>query len=180
MDKLENTNYRKNWEKHTGIKVPAGMHLHHINGDTDDNTVDNLALVTQEGHARSHEFLDDNVAAAVIRQWAPRDFGDNDLLNGVQTTYPEIGWENRYSKFVHFPAEVVSAKRNTDRGYVSYSVNCLATGETHTGKMYDKFCKMHGQRQPDKGEQINMMLSFEAKSPRVYLGVSTLRKEYIK
>ena len=175
---MENTNYRRNWESHTGMKIPQGMHLHHINGDTDDNTVDNLALVTKEGHARCHEELEDTGAANLIRGWT-ESVDNGYVLSEVVETFPTESWENRYSKFSHFPAKILSAERNKDRGYVSYEVVCESTSEIHKGKMYDKFCKMHGQRQPDKGEHVNMMLSFEKASKRVYLGLSTLSKEYI-
>lgn len=35
-------------------EVPEGMHVHHINEDRTDNSPDNLALVTPEGHRSLH------------------------------------------------------------------------------------------------------------------------------
>ena len=37
--------HRHVWEQHNG-EIPKGMHVHHINGDKQDNNIDNLALVT--------------------------------------------------------------------------------------------------------------------------------------
>lgn len=41
------------WENHSG-PVPAGMELHHINGNKLDNRIDNLQLVSRLDHKRIH------------------------------------------------------------------------------------------------------------------------------
>ena len=41
------------WEKHNGIK-PKGMHIHHIDGNKDNNDISNLRLMTNSEHLKLH------------------------------------------------------------------------------------------------------------------------------
>jgi len=41
--------HRVVWEYHNG-KIPKGFHIHHINGDSHDNRIDNLQLMMAKEH----------------------------------------------------------------------------------------------------------------------------------
>lgn len=41
------------WEKHNG-KIPKGYQIHHIDGDKENNSIENLQLVTPKEHSKHH------------------------------------------------------------------------------------------------------------------------------
>lgn len=45
--------HRDVWEYHNG-PVPSGMHIHHIDGDTGNNDIQNLACVSRADHWKEH------------------------------------------------------------------------------------------------------------------------------
>lgn len=46
--------HRRIYEKFHGIKIPKGMHIHHIDGNHSNNDPLNLQMVTPEEHCRIH------------------------------------------------------------------------------------------------------------------------------
>jgi hypothetical protein len=42
------------WEKETGIKVPAGMCIHHLNENKSDNRISNLCMMSHAAHTVLH------------------------------------------------------------------------------------------------------------------------------
>lgn len=42
------------WERETGMSVPAGMVIHHLDGQKNNNDIGNLCLMTRRGHTRHH------------------------------------------------------------------------------------------------------------------------------
>lgn len=48
---------RTNWEESHGKPVPPGKHLHHIDGNSRNDAVENLQVVSPEEHAEIHPWL---------------------------------------------------------------------------------------------------------------------------
>lgn len=44
------------WEQHNG-KIPKGMFIHHINGNSKDNRIENLQRVTRKEHGAIHSAI---------------------------------------------------------------------------------------------------------------------------
>ena len=51
---MNNKNYRKYYEAQTGVKIPDGFHIHHIDHDRDNNTIENLVALPEELHTKYH------------------------------------------------------------------------------------------------------------------------------
>lgn len=45
--------HRYVWEQEVG-KIPKSCHIHHIDGDKSNNSINNLTIITASGHARLH------------------------------------------------------------------------------------------------------------------------------
>jgi hypothetical protein len=58
--------YVKIWEKHNGKKLPSNMEIHHIDGNNQNNHVDNLMAVTIEEHLEIHKKQNDYGAVQAI------------------------------------------------------------------------------------------------------------------
>lgn len=50
-------------------RLPKGWDVHHLDGDKENNALENLALVTKEGHRRLHRFLPDSSRHPLWDQW---------------------------------------------------------------------------------------------------------------
>lgn len=55
-------NYRKIWESHTGLKIPKGYHIHHIDGNHQNNDPSNLCCVSPDEHWQIHYDRGDIIA----------------------------------------------------------------------------------------------------------------------
>lgn len=54
MSKRRKRGYRKVYEDYYGIKIPAGMVIHHIDEDPENNDPKNLLMLPSELHQRYH------------------------------------------------------------------------------------------------------------------------------
>ena len=62
MSKKTKINYRKIWEDHNSQKIPPGYHIHHIDGNKDNNNPENLQCLSAEEHWMVHYLQGDPVA----------------------------------------------------------------------------------------------------------------------
>jgi len=62
MNQRTKTNYRKIWEEYNSKVIPAGNHIHHIDGDRNNNSPENLLCVTPKEHWEIHYNQGDPVA----------------------------------------------------------------------------------------------------------------------
>ena len=54
--------YKKIYESYHNIKIPKGMHIHHIDGNRHNHDIINLLLCTPEEHQLIHKKQGDPVA----------------------------------------------------------------------------------------------------------------------
>jgi hypothetical protein len=170
---MNEVNYRSSWEKQTGMKIPKGYELHHINFNSDDNDLHNLALVTTEGHAAIHYQAGDTYSAELINSRISKVKKPLLRLSIIDDIPNDM---EGYSQCIHSAVEVLSV-RKVGRGAVSYSMVDLNTGAKYTEKMYDSFVNKFehkGQYHPEVGERLNVRLSRTSASNKVFMAISNL------
>lgn len=62
MGPMTTTNYRRIWERHTGLKIPPRWHIHHLDGNSANNSAENLNCVSPTMHWWAHYLRGDPVA----------------------------------------------------------------------------------------------------------------------
>lgn len=83
--KHKNKQYRKIYENHFG-KIPKGMHIHHIDGNAENNKIENLICITPEEHALIHK--NDFIKWASI----------GGKIGGDKTKNEKLGWHDPSKK----------------------------------------------------------------------------------
>lgn len=51
---MRNRIYRKIYEEHHNTKIPNGWHIHHIDGNRNNNDISNLEMLSPDEHAKKH------------------------------------------------------------------------------------------------------------------------------
>ena len=112
----KNTIYRRIYEEHHGVKLPKGMHVHHIDGNRANNHIDNLLACTPQEHARIHMEQGDFVRAGAIGGANGRGVKRPNRREG-RITKKNMCWV--WSKYKAYPL-----------GSDWRTVKCIETGET--------------------------------------------------
>ena len=75
----EHKKYRAAWEKASGETIPTGWHIHHLDGDSSNNSPANLICVSPDEHLDIHKALwerygkkRDYYAATFLRRYSDR------------------------------------------------------------------------------------------------------------
>lgn len=93
--------HREVWQHHNG-KIPKGLEVHHIDGDTTNNEISNLELITHSQHAKKHNWghwdgfsRHQKKIAEKAKQWRK----DNPKeTKKIHSALAKKGWKNRRGK----------------------------------------------------------------------------------
>lgn len=78
---MKSQNYRKIWEYYHGVKRRTGWHVHHKDGNKNNNHITNLVLISKRGHAKEHIRMGQPAAAVLIDKYCGADIsGDNNPM----------------------------------------------------------------------------------------------------
>lgn len=117
--------HRYVYEYHNG-EIPDGYEVHHIDGDTDNNDISNLALVTKEEHKRIHaEMLTEE-----RREWRRNNLNTKARPKAVEWHKSKQGskWHSEH------------IKRQRKNGAFTKDLECVYCGIEFTGDVRSKFC----------------------------------------
>jgi hypothetical protein len=151
--------YRKIYEEYHG-NIPDGHHIHHIDGNPNNNDITNLIAVTPEEHAaiHPHEFV----------KWA----SIGGKLGGQKSKEEKLGfcgWDSEKWSQVNKNRKYSEASKRKKSKTLK---NLYATGEMiHWSKLYDKDVVSEKIKQGDPGKSMrgktawNKGINMELKNP---------------
>lgn len=150
--------HRYIWEKEVGA-IPAGYHVHHIDGNKGNNTIDNLSIMTHSGHERLHgqelqrkEKSRENIAKArpYASQWHKSEAGrkwHSEFHKGMKPPRYEkqcevCGKLFQATKQQRFCSNACKAKNRRITGVDDVERVCEVCGKQFMGTKYHdlKFC----------------------------------------
>lgn len=97
MKRPNNRNHRIVWERAHGVKLKPGMHVHHLDGNPLNNTMENLIALTAEEHYNIHFKQGDYAACILLSESAKisrKDLADLQHKHGLKCFERKIGIHN--------------------------------------------------------------------------------------
>ena len=150
-------NYRKIWETSYG-KIPKdsdgrSLEIHHINGNHDDNTIENLKLVTIKEHYDIHFYQGDYVACHLIAKRMSQDPKElSKIISDLNKK--RVGALNPFYGKTH-TKETIAILKEKSSGANNY---------------------WYGKKRPEHGEKVSKALSGKEKSQAHKKALSEARK----
>lgn len=123
--KVQSRIYHKIYEDFHGIKIPRGMHIHHIDGDRANNTPSNLKLVSPEEHVKIHLSQGDIVCR------------DGKFIQGASEA-GKVGGKSVSDKKKKACAENMKKNRRSDLGSIASVISRRNSKTFFFSKKYQK------------------------------------------
>lgn len=121
--------YRKIFEDFNGVKIPKGYHIHHIDGNHNNNNPENLEMLTPDEHAKKHGFLNNFImaqskacekAVSSLRKKENREKMSVSLKNSLRHK------------------EAIKKRSRNENWYKNVSESCRLTAKNRTNEVWNK------------------------------------------
>jgi len=121
-------NARTFYLKTTGIKPNRSIHVHHLDKNRDNNSIENLIHLPSRVHLRYHRFrfhLDVILETLYINDWSVSDYVSDVWIRGFCTPYAakDFWWRelNKYVEFINNALKEKDEKLKINSTLLSYT-----------------------------------------------------------
>ena len=128
-------NYRKIWETHNNKKIPDNYEIHHIDGNRNNNSPENLLCVSIEEHLKIHKSQHDwgAVQAILMRM----NYDKEELSENSSKHQKQLIEENRHNfqKISKEERKEISKKVHKNRKTAFLGIENIVENSRNAGKM---------------------------------------------
>lgn len=121
--------YRQIYENFHNVKIPKGYHIHHIDGNRNNNDISNLEMLSPDEHAKKHGYISNWIMA--------QDRASKMAIEKLKT--PEMREKMRQSMLNSESHKLGIQKRSTNKEWrKKVSEACKTTAKNRTNKPWNK------------------------------------------